>query len=431
ERTVFAESSPQEDALLDSLYAIAGNTPSDQEAKRRLEKRYLDSRDERLTAGAGRIDPRGHVVGIDEVRKKLPKKTALLEYALGDTVSLLWVVDRQGFEVFELPRRETLRVDVEGFRDAIQRPGAGDAVLRDKARRLYQNLLGPAEQRISKAERLVIVPDGFLFEIPYEALLAGDSPSEADWRDLPYLTRSFDTVYAPSASTFLMISEAKKVGKYGVELVAFGDPDVSRFSRGPAADLAGLPYSRAEVERIGSHLDDAKKRVFLGPDASESQLQATLGSSDVPRILHLATHGIVDRAQPSASCVVLTPDTAKGDDGYLHVLEILSLRLEAGLAVLSACESARGQVSRGEGVVGLGRAFLAAGVRGVVASLWSVSDQSTSELMGAFYDDMLGKKHPAREALRAARLSLLERKDRAHPFYWAPFVLVGTMDTPW
>jgi CHAT domain-containing protein len=360
---------------------------------------------------------------------------------LGDTVSLLWVVDQRGFDVFEIPNREALRGDVESLRDAVQRPGAGDAALREKARKLYRSLVEPAAPRLSKVERLVIVPDGFLFEVPFEMLLTAEPFSEADWRDLPYLTRDFDTVYAPSASTFLMIAEVSRSGKYGIELLAFGDPDFSRFSRGPAMGLPVLPFSGNEVERIGSRLSERKKRVYLGEEASEAALEEVARSGPAPRILHLATHGIVDRAEPNASCVVLAPGPGdsnvreegvdEGEDGYLRTLEILSLRLGERLAVLSACESAEGQVSRGEGVVGLSRAFLASGAGGVVASLWAVSDESTSELMAAFYDEMLGEKRSACRALRKGRVALIAGGEYAHPFYWAPFVLTGTLETPW
>ena len=431
ERAVSLESSPDEDAVVDSLYQVTGDSAEDKDARRRIEKQYLSLREKRFAATAGRLDPRGGVVTLDEIRKQLPRGTALLEYALGDTCSLLWAVDRNGFDTFVLPNRAALRVDIERFRDAIQKPGAGDSVLRETAATLYDRLVRPAEKRLAKAERLVIVPDGFLFELPFEALLTHKSSSEADWRDLPYLARSFETVYSPSASIFSKVSKARKKGKYGAELVAFGDPDFSQFSKGPAVGLSDLPHSRSEVERIASLLGDTKKRVFLGAEASESHLKSTVRSGRAPRILHLATHGLVDRAEPAASSVVLAPDTSAGEDGYLHALEIMSLPLDAGLVVLSACESAEGQVGRGEGVVGLSRAFIASGSRSVVASLWAVSDESTSELMATFYTEMLGRKRPASAALKAARLSLIDNTERAHPFYWSPFVVIGTAKAPW
>lgn len=304
-------------------------------------------------------------------------------------------------------------------------------MLREKSRALYESLVEPAEERIAKAERVVIVPDGFLFEVPFEALVAEDIPDDADWRNLAYLGRRFDTVYAPSAAAFLWISRAGERHDYDKQLIAFGDPDLARFSRGPAVGLPTLPHSRLEVERIAAQIRGPEKKIFLGGEATETRFKELARGEEAPRIVHLATHGVVDRAEPSASCIVLAPDSAAGDDGYLHTLEIFSLPMNVGLAVLSACESARGRIGRGEGVVGLGRAFLASGASGLVASLWEVSDESTAALMGAFYERMIGDKRPAARALREARITLLEDGTHAHPFYWSAFVVVGTLDAPW
>jgi CHAT domain-containing protein len=215
-----------------------------------------------------------------------------------------------------------------------------------------------------------------------------------------------------------------KKKRYDVKLLAFGDPDFSLFSEGKGSTLANLPYSRVEVERISSLVDDDDQEVFLGSEASESNLRAAL-DEDTARILHLATHGLIDPAEPASSSIVLCPDTETGDDGYLHTLEILSLPVDAELVVLSACESARGTLARGEGVVGLSRAFIASGARGVLASLWAVSDESTSELMSVFYERIYKKKKPTAEALAEARRSLIKNDSYGHPFHWSCFTLTG------
>ena len=146
------------------------------------------------------------------------------------------------------------------------------------------------------------------------------------------------------------------------------------------------------------------------------------------RVVHLATHGLIDPAEPMRSSVVLGPDGL--DDGYLHSLEILSMQLDRPMIVLSACESALGRLERGEGVVGLTRSFLAAGSRGVVASLWPVADESTATLMSEFYY-ALWKKYSAAESLRQARAALLATEEWSHPYYWAAFIPIGTEKTPW
>ncbi len=293
-------------------------------------------------------------------------------------------------------------------------------------------LVSPAGPRLKKAKNLIIVPDGVLFETPFEALLTEDPNGKKSWKDHPYLARSFDTIYAPSASVYLKLEGAKKKTRYGRELLALGDPDFSRLPPGPGAAkaLAQLPHTRTEVMNISSGLKDDQKKVLLGGDASESSLKESLRRQR-PRVLHLATHGLINPLEPASSSVALCTSDGSAEDGYLHTLEILSLPLDVGLVVLSACESARGKVGRGEGVVGLSRAFIASGADGVVASLWAVSDESTSQLMSKFYERMFGKKHPAGKALNEARLAMIKNPDFAHPFYWSPFIVIGTDRSPW
>ncbi|UCG53328.1 MAG: CHAT domain-containing protein [Candidatus Latescibacterota bacterium] len=432
ERSALGEMTSAEEALLDSLYRTPGDTPEGKEKQRKIEERYIELRENRLDRSIGKLAPMGAVARLEDVRKLLPKKTVLLEYALGDTTSLLWVADRKGFDFHRVPNRWTLGPKIQRLRDALTQPGTGDAIIRNTARDLYVDLMLPAEERLRKAEKLIIVPDGILFEVPFEILLTENPDENADWSKQPFLVRSYDTAYVPSASVLVKLMQMEK-RKYDLELVAMGDPDFSLFGgvKGASAGLAALPHTRSEIENIATFAKDRKKQVFLGSDANEAALKSQL-SKETPRILHLATHGLVNPAEPVASSIVLCPDTTTGEDGHVHTLEVLSLPLDVGLVVLSACESARGRVQRGEGVVGLSRAFIASGAGGVVASLWAVSDESTAELMKELYRLMLGKKRPVGEALNAARLELLKHPTYSHPFYWSPFVLIGSAGaTPW
>ncbi|MEE9271363.1 MAG: CHAT domain-containing protein, partial [Candidatus Krumholzibacteria bacterium] len=429
EHSILAQSSQAENAVLDSIYGL--DDAEDAATKERLKKRYVKLRDKRLESSVGELATAG-VAGIEDVQQALPKGTVLLEYALGDTSSLLWVVDRKGHSLHELPDRKTIRTQVERMREAIARPGAGDATLLKTARNLYELLVQPAEESLKKAKTVVIVPDGILFETPFEALLTRNPDENKSWKDQPFLARSFDTIYSPSASVFLRLEKAKKRGKYSEELLALGDPDYSHLATGSGTSktLAPLPQTRAEVMSISSRLKDDQKKVLLGEEASEARLKEILRASR-PRILHLATHGLINPLEPASSSIALCTSDGSSEDGYLHTLEILSLPLDVGLVVLSACETARGKVSRGEGVVGLSRAFIASGAGGVVASLWAVSDESTAQLMDKFYERMLGKKHPAGKALNEARLAMIKTDDFAHPFYWSPFIVIGTDRSPW
>jgi len=425
--SVAGEGSAAEDSVLEALYGLDESAPGYAERRGDLERRYAELREERVQRTFGGLLP-GGAAALDEIRAKLPKGTALLEYALGDSVSLLWVVDRKGHELVTIPPRPRLESEVERLRDALTRPGAGDEVVRRTSRELYRILVEPARNRIDRAAELVVVPDGALFELPFEALLTEDPDDDAPWSEQPFLARKKTVTYAPSATVYLQLEGRRDGADYALDLLAVGDPDFSGLRVGGAGALEPLPYTESEVKGISASV--RRSRVLEGAGASESALKRQM-QAGAPRVLHLATHGLVDAAEPTESSIALAADGVSGEDGYLHTLEILSMRCRTGLVVMSACESARGKVSRGEGVVGLGRAFIASGARAVVASLWSVSDESTAELMKVFYENMMGKRQPAGEALNRARLALIDGGRFAHPFYWSPFVVIGAGNAPW
>jgi CHAT domain-containing protein len=190
---------------------------------------------------------------------------------------------------------------------------------------------------------------------------------------------------------------------------------------------AGLRHATQEVERIGRFYSDA--RVLSGAEATERSFKELAPGY---RILHLAAHGAVDPAAPLYSGLRLAADPGGLDDGVLHAFEVLPLRLPCDLVTLSACESGLGRLYAGEGLLGLARSFLCAGARRTLVSLWSVNDPSTTRFMECFYG-ALSRGLPAAEALRTAKREIREevmttregqRISLAHPFFWAPFVLV-------
>ena len=430
QNSVVSDHSAEEEAVLDSIYSLDPSAPSDAARLQQFESRYRLIRDQRLKRTTGRLETIDYLPGLKEISAKLPKKTAMLSYALGDSVSLLWVIDRSGAELFELPPRSELALDAEILKDAVVCPGSGDAILRSAARRLYLSLIQPARIRLAKKRYLMIVPDGCLFEIPFELLLTDDPGKEDGWGELPYLARSYSTVYLPSASIYLKLRTAEKKKKFDLDIIALGDPDYSGSASRGKEELTPLPFSRTEIEKISSYFKDKRKLVLLGDEASEAALKAAIRSQS-PRFIHIAAHGLVDPAEPIASSLALAPGPDDSEDGFLHTLEILSQPLHSRLVVLSACESARGRLGRGEGVVGLSRAFIGAGAQGVVSSLWAVSDESTSHLMNEFYRIMINEKKSAREALNKARMKLMKDPDFAHPFYWSAFIVTGTERSPW
>jgi len=435
EASAAATGTEAEEALLDSLYGL-DRTASDYALREReIKSRYAEVRRARLEAyGAGPVE--SLIAAPDDLRPVLAKDRALLEFALGDTVSLMWVVDRAGCEIYRLPSRSVLEDAVGRLREAIARPVLADQDLRRSAREVYQTVLAPARDRLKNAKDLVVVPDGVLFDLPFEVLLTEDPPDGATWGDLAFLARSHAITYAPSASTYLALRRKPEAwagsGKAGIDLVALGDPDYSLLAPLPGRrqEITPLPHTRTEVSNIAAILKDRSLDAYVGREANEAALKDALRGHP-SRVVHLATHGIIDRAEPTASSIVLCPDSSGTEDGYLRTLEVMSSPMEVGLVVLSACESARGEIGRGEGVVGFGRAFLAAGARNVVASLWAVSDESTAILMEAFYRQMVTRKQPVGRALNRARLALLDDPRYAHPYYWSPFVTLGCEYSPW
>jgi CHAT domain-containing protein len=214
--------------------------------------------------------------------------------------------------------------------------------------------------------------------------------------------------------------------------VGFADPAVAAVSPAPPTrsaslspeqELPRLPGTRDEVRAIADLYPREQVALYIGDLATEENVKSNPLLESVPRI-HFATHGLFYEDHPERSALVLTPPgPGSHEDGYLRVDEIFNLKLGANLLVLSACETGRGKEVRGEGLVGLTRAFLYAGARSLVVSLWPVQDTTTPELMVGFYSH-LAPGHSKAEALRQTKLKRIA-EGRAHPYYWAPFILAG------
>jgi CHAT domain-containing protein/Tfp pilus assembly protein PilF len=419
-----------EETLLDSIARLDKESPAERDEFGRLRRRFEAMKNERLASSTGALASANRIADIRDVQRALPKNTAMCAYALGDSASLLWVIDRKGCELWELPDRRTLERDVEMLKGALASAAAGDKALRHVARKLYRALVEPGAERLGRNERLIIAPDGCLFEIPFEVLLRGEPDEKAGWKKLPIMARSYSILYVPSASIYLTLKEPREDPRYGLDMLALGDPDYASCGSDREQSLTPLPFTKTETEGICSYFKNEARLFLVGGAATEGALKEEIRTHR-PRFLHLAAHGLIDPVDPALSSIALCRDTVTRDDGYLKTMEILSLPLDSRLVVLSACESARGRIGRSEGVVGLSRAFIAAGAGGIVASLWPVSDESTSRLMKEFYDRMIDKKRPACVALNEARMALMEEPAYEHPFYWSAFIVIGSERSPW
>jgi CHAT domain-containing protein len=363
------------------------------------------------------------------------QKVTILEFALGDPISHAWVIGPKSARMVVLPKRSNIEQAVREFRASLTHPPAGARDIdefRAASAKLYSLLF--ARVRASElSRRLLIIPDGFLYYLPFEALVKNGNEG-----DPVYLNDAATISYAPSISVFAHELETDRAAKQRPrkELLAFGapfftgaPPDAATLVRS-SYDRAGfslspLPSARLELKMLRALFPSYDTQIFIGAKATERAFKAERLTDY--RLIHFASHAILDERFPQRSGIVLAPEKDGSEDGILRMNEIMNLRIDAALVVLSACQTGLGKVVRGEGLIGLTRAFMYAGGKQVAVSLWSVNDASTAEFMQLFYSE-LRSGVPAAEALRTARKRLAREYGSAyrHPYFWAPFVLIVT-----
>ncbi|NOT61199.1 MAG: CHAT domain-containing protein [Acidobacteria bacterium] len=368
-------------------------------------------------------------ITLAEAAELLPDaRTALLHYVVMPEHVRLFIVTKAKdgqpqLRVETLPlKREDLTKRVEQFRQQL---ADRDPRFGKLAAELYAQLFKAARAYLPARARLVIVPDGPLWELPFQALLNEQNR---------YLWEEHTLVYAPSLTVLREMLRARPASakKAAPALLAMGDPQLGGATVARAQQLMGgsfepLPEARQQVERLQQFYDPQRRKVFVGAAATEAQWKAEAEKADV---LHLAAHGVLNDRNPLYSHILLAQNADAREDGLLEAWELMEMNLHADLAVLSACETARGRVGAGEGMIGLTWALFVAGVPSSVVSQWSVSDASTAELMVEFHRQLRTVKAPPNgwtkaEALRQAALKLLRGGKYRHPFDWAGFVLVG------
>ena len=364
------------------------------------------------------------VVKGDEIAALLPNaRSALLEYLVTDEMTYLFAITKSaGLQVYSLPiKRDELIKQTENFRRQL---AGRDLGFRASAGGLYQLLLKPAEAQLRGKTNLIIAPDDKLWDLPFQALLT---------RAGRYVIESSAVSYVPSLTVLREMKaqrNRRRAETTGPTVLALGNPTIGKetIERAGLAlrdeKLNPLPEAEKEVKALGQLYGNARSKIYIGAEAREDRLKAEAAQA---RILHFATHGILNNASPMYSHLVL----ARGDtneDGLLEAWELTQMDLRADLVVLSACETARGRFGAGEGVIGLSWAMFVAGAPATVVSQWKVESASTRELMLGFHQGLMASskaKMTKAEALRQAALKLMKNPGASHPFYWAGFVLVG------
>lgn len=408
-------------------------------------------------------------INVDQIQSQLlsDERTALVEYVLGEKRSLAWVVTKTSLTVFVLPPRSGIDEQVTAYRRSLTQHASVLTLTQSLAdiyqlgAKLYATLLQPLEPAIGAHHTLIIVPDGSLAYLPFEALVNSSLRGASATRSPSFFVEKFAVLYGPSASALVTIQSMNRNSSARQRtLLAFGDPNLAPLLKTSAAassrdasrsasqgdrssaappvspasvaddysergfSLTPLPYTRDEVLAISKLFPVAQRQVYLGSDAREEIVKSA--KLDEFRYIHFASHAFIDESKPDRSGIVLSHDPQSAEDGVLQMSEIMRLRLNADLVTLSACSTGLGKLVNGEGVLGLTRAFFYSGARNLTVSLWNVNDASTSALMKAFYEN-LNKGLSKAEALRQAKLTLLDRKESVWhaPYYWAAFVLVG------
>jgi len=392
-------------------------------------------------------------ITISEAESLVPdQQTVLLEYVVAPEKTYLFVLTRANTKeekgavevrVFSIPiTSRELASHVTQFRQTL----AGNSLgFKEPSRELYDLLLRPAEKELEGKTVVCIVPSGQLWELPFQALL---SPQER------YVLQDHALFYAPSLSVLREMRKKNarhEVAKDAADvpdvsmvkvnatalapvpaLMAMGNPSLSApmVSRARSDErslsLGDLPEAEREVRDLGEIYGAQRSKILTGTAAREETVKA---EAQRYTILHFATHGLLDDENPLYSRLLLASSNGN-DDGFLEAREIIKLDLHADLVVLSACQTARGTIGPGEGLIGMSWAFFIAGASTTVVSQWKVDSASTSRLMVSFHRALQGADKPApvskAEALRRAALKLMSDPKYRHPFYWSGFVVVGS-----
>ncbi len=350
-----------------------------------------------------KLQSRASEILSDDVSSRipnLPADAAVISYVLADNQCFAFIIKAN-----EKPKVVALPVGAAELREQIKRYRESiltfSPTFKVEARTLYDSLLKAADGDIAKAKHLIIVPDGALWELPFQALISVSGK---------YLIEEREISYAPSLGVLTGQKSATAFKTNRKNFVAFANST--------RKDSATLPEAEREANDIGKLY--APSLIFVKTTATEKRVKTEAAQA---KVLHLAVHGEMNQTDPFASALLFTPETS--DDGRLTVSEILQMSLPDSLVVLSSCDTSNGQVLSGEGLLSLSWAFLASGGQTVVAAQWAVEEKATADLMVNFHRSLNGNINESASALRTAQVEALKRPAPFnHPFYWSAFVAV-------
>lgn len=364
-----------------------------------------------------------NLAGLNEIQQMLNEDQVILEYQLLTTEIIIFVISRNDFYIYYQPNDNKIAEAIHSLRqllilDPIQQEAKGSFLsFVNASSYLYEQLIEPVYERI-RNKRLIIIPHNDLTQIPFDILIS-ERPEEkafSNYRNLKYLIREFPIVYAYSANLLLEKKDEKKKFRKGTAIFL---PDYSNSIQG-LQPLKGAAAEAAVIKKL-SH-----GKIYNNGYASEENFKSHAGDY---RVLHIASHTLLDLKDPSLSCMVMTPPQDSSGDGRLYSYEISQMKLNAQLVMLSGCNTGYGLLRRSEGLISIARSFFYTGVRTIGYTLWPVADNSGFDLIQRFYKQI--KKHRTLDvALRDSKLDFLETADpvKTHPYYWANYIIVGRTD---
>ncbi len=400
------------EAVIGTLFALERREPGRghaAEAFQWAERARARSLDDLLEANR-RNPARAAPTKVSDVSQRLGLHEALLYYMLGDSASWLWVIRRDGMHAHVLARRAVLLPLLEQARRDLATPErAGGEAARATFAELYRRLVAPAGRSLDGIRTLRIAADGPLGLVPFEVF----RDTRASGGKGAWLAQRFATTYLPSARWVL--APAPTITP--LRVLAVADPALGT----EATRLPPLPGARDEAQQLAALAGPGRVTMLAGREATWNALRES--GLDRATLVHVGTHGEPGReTEPPALWFA-----GEGSSGARRVTprDIAELHVGARFVTLSACESGVADVARGEGVLGLPRAFLAAGARGVLFTLWPLDDRWGTKLVTGFYERLLAEGRPADEALALARCEMIEHTAARSPYYWAPAVILG------
>ena len=344
---------------------------------------------------------------LSQIQSEMPENVQLLEYSVWEDKILIWVISKNDLSVIEQKiSSEELRKKVSLYLDLISR-NTEPAEIQHLSTEIYRILIEPIRDKLDPDKEICIIPDKFLFYLPFATLLSEK-----------YLIEQYKIFYAPSANVFLVCTKkaAEFENKTAEKLLSIGNPT---FNQADFPDLPQLPSAEKESRQIASYYQNAK--ILTGKDAIKDTTEKNLTTAE---IVHFAGHYVVDEHSPLFSSLILAGNSK--EDASLTNYELMNTKpSRLRLIVLSACETQIEGYYNGEGMIGASRTFLAIGVPLVVASQWSVDSAATAELMSDFHRRRKTENLSTVEALRQSQIAMLKNEKYRQPYYWAAFITLG------